>query len=75
MLSRKEAVRANPLWWDNLMNKSILYCLIFLRWNDDFSMHVHVSSSKSVICLRAKRTFTCVIVCITFKIYNKCRLL
>lgn len=35
------------------------YSVVVFTWNDDFFMHVHVSSSESMICLQAKCTFTC----------------
>lgn len=61
MLVPKQAVRtvsrANPPRWNDLMNKKI--SVIFLLQNGDFLFFfyvVHVSSSKSVICLWAKRS-------------------
>lgn len=77
LLSHKQAVDTvlwvNQLRWDNLMNKSIICGA--LPWNDDFLMHVHVSSSKSVIWVGSKCTFTCVIICNMFKIYLQASIL
>lgn len=72
MLSHKQAVSQNSfmskpndlvnknIFWDFLFSfcSGMIYTLFF-----SFLTHVHVSSSKSVICLPAKCTFTCVIVC------------
>lgn len=49
MLFPKQAIRSKT---SGVMNKNI--SVMVLPQSDDFYMHLQVSSSKSVICLRAK---------------------